>query len=146
MIDTCELSPSYIRAISPYQGGKPISELAREMDSKSRASSSSRPMRIRRIERARAPRDRAQLNELTRYPDGNGFELKQGLMRHHKVAEEQIVLGNGSNDVLELVARAFLHPGTSAVMSQHAFVVYHLATQVAARPRSKYRHANMGMT
>src|SRR5262249_51237115 len=50
-------------------------------------------------------------------------------------SQEQIVLGNGSNDVLELAARAFLHGRASAVMSQHAFVVYHLATQVAGAAR-----------
>jgi len=132
MIDICELSPSYIRAISPYQGGKPISELAREMgleeSSIIKLASNENPAGLSTLARRAIE---AQLNELTRYPDGNGFELKQGLMRRHKVVEGQIVLGNGSNDVLELVARAFLHPGTSAVMSQHAFVVYHLATQVA---------------
>src|SRR6476620_9124693 len=102
MIDTCELSPSYVRAISPYQGGKPISELAREMgleeSSIIKLASNENPggpsaLACRAIE--------AQLNELTRYPDGNGFELKQGLMRRYKIAEGQIVLGNGSNDVLE---------------------------------------------
>ena len=146
MIDTCELSPSYIRAISPYQGGKPISELAREMgleeSSIIKLASNENPGGLSALARRAIE---AQLNELTRYPDGNGFELKQGLMRRHKVAEEQIVLGNGSNDVLELVARAFLHPGTSAVMSQHAFVVYHLATQVAGAteievPAREYGH------
>jgi histidinol-phosphate aminotransferase len=136
MIDACELSASYVRAISPYQGGKPISELAREMGLDEagiiKLASNENPsgpsvLACKAIE--------AQLHDLTRYPDGNGFELKQALAAHCKVSQEQIVLGNGSNDVLELAARAFLHPGASAVMSQHAFIVYHLATQVAGATR-----------
>ena len=68
---------------------------------------------------------------LSRYPDGNGFELKQALSRRLGVAQECIVLGNGSNDVLEMAARAFLAPGLEAVYSQHAFAVYPLAVQGA---------------
>jgi len=132
MIDICELSPGYVRAISPYQGGKPISELAREMGLEEasiiKLASNENPGGLSRLARNAIE---MQLGDLTRYPDGNGYELKQALMSHHKVDEAQIVLGNGSNDVLELVARAFLHAGTSAVMAQHAFIVYHLATQVA---------------
>jgi histidinol-phosphate aminotransferase len=132
MIDACELCPSYIRAISPYQGGKPISELAREMgleeSSIVKLASNENPGGF--SARAREAIER-QLQDLARYPDGNGFELKAALAARCAVGQEQIVLGNGSNDVLELAARAFLHTGTSAVMSQHAFVVYHLATQVA---------------
>jgi histidinol-phosphate aminotransferase len=69
------------------------------------------------------------LDELSRYPDGNGFELKRALSARYGVAEECIVLGNGSNDVLELAARAFLTPGNSALYSQHGFAVYPLAVQ-----------------
>jgi len=72
---------------------------------------------------------RAVLDDLARYPDGNGFELKQALCRRYGVAMENIVLGNGSNDVLDLAARAFLAPGLEAIYSQHAFAVYPLATQ-----------------
>ena len=131
LADLCELSPSYIRAIAPYQPGKPISELAREMglDEKShrQARLEREPARHRR--RARARRSSAAIAELARYPDGNGFELKRRSPRATASASTQIVLGNGSNDVLELVARAFLAPGRSAVYSQHAFAVYPLATQ-----------------
>jgi histidinol-phosphate aminotransferase len=69
------------------------------------------------------------LDELALYPDGNGFELKAAIAAKLGVELGNIVLGNGSNDVLELVARAFLAPGTSAVYSQHAFAVYPLVTQ-----------------
>jgi histidinol-phosphate aminotransferase len=80
-----------------------------------------------------------------RYPDGNGFELKNSLSKKYAVNSEQIVLGNGSNDVLELAARVFLKPGTSAVFSQHAFAVYPLVTQATGAtgivvPAKDYGH------
>ena len=128
--DLCDLSPACIRAIAPYQPGKPASELAREMaiDEKSivKLASNENPRGI-------GPRTRAAieaaLGDLARYPDGNGFELKQALSRRYGIGMDSIVLGNGSNDVLELVAMAFLGAGSSAVYSQHSFAVYPLATQ-----------------
>jgi histidinol-phosphate aminotransferase len=69
------------------------------------------------------------LDEVALYPDGSGFELKAALSQRYGVTSSQIVLGNGSNDVLELAARVFLKPGASAVYSQHAFAVYPLVTQ-----------------
>jgi len=129
-MDPCELSPSYVRSIAPYQPGKPISELAREMGLDERSivklASNENPRGI-------GPRTRAAieaaLGDVARYPDGNGFELKQALAKRYGVDIGSIVLGNGSNDVLELVALAFLGPGRAAVFSQHCFAVYPLATQ-----------------
>jgi histidinol-phosphate aminotransferase len=130
MLDACELSPSYIRAIAPYQPGKPISELAREMGLKEegivKLASNENPLGASPLAREAIG---GQLRDLARYPDGNGFDLKQALSDHHGVRPEQVVLGSGSNDVLDLVARAFLSAGASSVYSQHAFVVYPLATQ-----------------
>src|SRR5689334_20901514 len=136
LIDPCELSPSYVRSIAPYQPGKPIAELAREMGLDEAAiiklASNENPRGIG--PRTRAAID-AALAEVARYPDGNGFELKQALSRRYGVDMSSIVLGNGSNDVLELAALAFLGPGRAAVYSQHAFAVYPLATQArGARP------------
>ncbi|HJV11084.1 MAG TPA: histidinol-phosphate transaminase, partial [Burkholderiales bacterium] len=129
-MDLCELSPSYVRSIAPYQPGKPISELAREMGLDERTivklASNENPRGIG--PRTRAAID-AALPDIARYPDGNGFELKQALARRYHVDMGAVVLGNGSNDVLELVALAFLGPGRAAVFSQHAFAVYPLATQ-----------------
>ena len=146
LMDLCELSPSYVRSIAPYQPGKPISELAREMGLDERAivklASNENPRGI-------GPRTRAAIEaaigEIARYPDGNGFELKQALAKRYHVDMGAIVLGNGSNDVLELVALAFLGPGRAAVYSQHAFAVYPLATQArGARaivvPAKSYGH------
>ena len=130
LMDLCELSPSYVRSIAPYQPGKPISELAREMGLDERSivklASNENPRGIG--PRTRAAID-AALPDIARYPDGNGFELKQSLAHRYHVDMGAVVLGNGSNDVLELVALAFLGPGRAAVFSQHAFAVYPLATQ-----------------
>ena len=63
------------------------------------------------------------------YPDGNGTKLKNVIAQHEKLSSENIILGNGSNEILELAARAFLNPGSSAVASAHAFVVYKIVTQ-----------------
>ena len=130
VIDPCELSPSYVRSIAPYQPGKPISELARELGLKEESivklASNENPRGI-------GPRTRAAiegaLGDIARYPDGNGHDLKVALSRRYAVDAASIVLGNGSNDVLELVAHAFLGPGRAAVYSQHCFAVYPLATQ-----------------
>jgi histidinol-phosphate aminotransferase len=129
-MDPCEISPSYVRSIAPYQPGKPISELARELGLKEetivKLASNENPHGIG--PRTRAAIERA-LAEVARYPDGNGHALKTALAARYGVDMAQIVLGNGSNDVLELVALAFLGPGRAAVYSQHAFAVYPLATQ-----------------
>ena len=146
LMDPCDLSPSYVRSIAPYQPGKPISELAREMGLDERSivklASNENPRGIG--PRTRAAID-AALGEIARYPDGNGFELKQALAKRYGVDMASIVLGNGSNDVLELVALAFLGPGRAAVFSQHCFAVYPLATQArGARsivvPAKSYGH------
>lgn len=130
----CDFAPAYVRAIAPYQPGKPISELAREMGLDEadivKLASNENPLGI-------SPKARAAIagaldggaSVLALYPDGNGFELKSAIAAKLGVELDNIVLGNGSNDVLELVARAFLAPGASAVYSQHAFAVYPLVTQ-----------------
>jgi len=129
-MDLSELSPSYVRSIAPYQPGKPISELVRELGLEEKnivkLASNENPRGIG--PRTRAAID-AALADIARYPDGNGFELKLALSRRYGVDMSSIVLGNGSNDVLELVALAFLAAGRSAVFSQHCFAVYPLATQ-----------------
>ncbi len=145
-MDLCEQSPSYIRAIAPYQPGKPISELAREMGLNEKKivklASNENPLGI--SPKARAAIKKA-LAELGRYPDGNAFELKAALARRHGVPQECIVVGNGSNDLLEMAAGAFLAPGRAAVYSQHAFAVYPLATQARGAtgivvPAKNYAH------
>lgn len=129
-MSVCDLAPGYIRAIAPYQPGKPTSELARELGLDEagivKLASNENPLGV---SPGAARAMRTLLDGLARYPDGNGFELKQALSRRFGVGLDSIVLGNGSNDVLELAARAFLAPGLSAVYAQHAFAVYPLAVQ-----------------
>ena len=137
-------APAYIRAISPYIPGKPITELARQMGIAAekivKLASNENPLGM-------SPRARkaveAALAAVERYPDQ--FDLIAALAERHGVATEQIVLGNGSNDVLDMAARVFLAPGRSAVFSRHAFAVYPLATMSAgaeciAAPAKHYGH------
>jgi histidinol-phosphate aminotransferase len=125
-------APAHIAAIAPYQAGKPITELARELGLDPagivKLASNENPLGLPPSARTAIAR---ALEELSRYPDSNGFELKQAIATKFSVPTESIVLGNGSNDTLELVARAFLAPGTSAVYAQYSFAVYALATQAS---------------
>lgn len=144
-MDICDLAPPYIRAIAPYQPGKPISELAREMglseDGIIKLASNENPLGVS----PHAQRAIQQLLDgLARYPDGNGFELKRALAATYGVGPERIVLGNGSNDVLELAARAFLTPRDSAIYSQHAFAVYPLAVQAVGATGIEVPARNFG--
>ena len=123
------LAPDYIRAIMAYQPGKPISELAREMgipeESIVKLASNENPLGMSARARDAAI---AAIGEVSRYPDGGAFALKKALCERFGVKPEQLVIGNGSNDILELASQAFLAPGLSAVYSRHAFAVYPLAT------------------
>lgn len=123
-----------IEDIAPYQPGKPLSELAREYNISNAIKLASNENPLGPGDRARAAA-RAALEEIGRYPDGGGFALKRALARHLGVAPEQVTLGNGSNDVLELMARTFAADGGEVVYAQHAFAVYELATlAIGARP------------
>lgn len=122
-----------VRGLQPYQPGKPIEELERELGLSNivKLASNESPLGPSRnaIQAARAA-----LDQITRYPDGNGFALKSSLAALHSVTADAITLGNGSNDVLEFVARAFVTSRDEVVFSQHAFAVYPLVTQaVGAR-------------
>ena len=122
--------PDYIRAIAPYVPGKPVEELAREMGLDPakivKLASNENPLGASPKVKAAIT---AQLDEITRYPDGAGFALKSKIAEKFGVSHEVIVLGNGSNDVLELATLAYLPPGASAVYAQHSFAVYMLAAQ-----------------
>jgi histidinol-phosphate aminotransferase len=139
-----EQALSYVRAISPYQPGKPITELAREMgipvDRIVKLASNENPLGM-------SPKAKlaveAAIAGVERYPDQ--FELIAKVAERCGVAAGQVVLGNGSNDVLDLIARVFLAAGRSAVFAQHAFAVYPLATlstgaELIATPAKNYGH------
>jgi histidinol-phosphate aminotransferase len=145
-MDLCDNAPPYIRSIAPYQPGTPISELARELNLREadivKLASNENPLGLSPLAAAAIP---GAVQELSRYPDGSGYALKQALAGKLGVAPERIVLGNGSNDVLEMVARAFLSPAVNAVYAQHAFAVYPLATQATGArgievPAREYGH------
>ncbi len=126
--DFAALANAGIRGLSPYQAGKPIEELQRELglDHIVKLASNENPLGPSpRVLEACAQ----AAQSLTLYPDSNGFELKRALSERFDIAPEQITLGNGSNDLLDLIARVFLAPGTSSVFSQYGFIVYPIATQ-----------------
>jgi histidinol-phosphate aminotransferase len=124
----CDLAPSYIRSIAPYQPGKPISELERELGISGIVKLASNENPLGASPAAVAAMQNA-IKTIALYPDGNGFELKDALVKRYGVAHANVTLGNGSNDLLELSARAFLTVGDKVVYSAHAFAVYALATQ-----------------
>ncbi|HEY1057583.1 MAG TPA: histidinol-phosphate transaminase [Limnobacter sp.] len=130
MSQLTELAPQFIRAIAPYKAGKPVSDVVRELglnpETVVKLASNENPLGLGSKAKAAIAQAAADLG---RYPDANGFALKAKLSAKHSVKPEQITLGNGSNDVLELAAKAFLTQGTNAVFSQYAFAVYPLATQ-----------------
>ena len=123
-----DLAVAGIQGLHPYQPGKPVSELEREygLSDIVKLASNENPLGPGEAVNAAIA---AALPELTRYPDANGFELKAALAARHGVPPECITLGNGSNDVLVLLAESFLAPGLEAVYSRHAFAVYALAVQ-----------------
>ncbi|MEN8718667.1 MAG: histidinol-phosphate transaminase [Oceanococcaceae bacterium] len=130
-----------VRGMVAYETGKPVEEIARDygVTRISKLASNENPLGC-------SPRVQQRLArgvDWSRYPDGAGHALKTALVAHHPgIDRGQITLGNGSNDILELLARTFLAPGRNAVASAHAFAVYGLATkacgaelrEVPARP------------
>ena len=132
---TFPTAPAHIQAIAPYVGGKPIDELAREMGipvaSIVKLASNENPLGMPQSAQLAM---QTAMNDLGRYPDGNAFEVKVAISQKVGVPADWITLGNGSNDILELAARAYVQAGDSAVYAQYSFVVYALATQaVGAR-------------
>ncbi len=117
-----------VRQLVPYVPGKPIEELERELGLSNIIKLASNENPLGPGKKALAAIE-AALPQLTLYPDGNGFHLKAALAKKYALESNQITLGNGSNELLELVARAFLAPGLEAMFSQHAFAVYPIVTQ-----------------
>jgi len=124
----CDLALDAVKALLPYQPGKPIDELERELGL-------TNIVKLASNENPLGPSDlvkqaiQKSINEVSLYPDGNGFALKQALAKKNGITSEMITLGNGSNDVLDIIARVFLTQGREAIFSEYAFVVYAIATQ-----------------
>ncbi len=123
-----DLTAPGIAGLMPYQPGKPIDELERELGI-------SNSIKLASNENPFGPSPKAieaaskVLDTVALYPDGGGFALRNAIAEYHGVEAECITIGNGSNEILELVARLFLIPGTQAMFSQHAFAVYPIVTQ-----------------
>jgi histidinol-phosphate aminotransferase len=133
-----------VRALTPYLPGKPISELERELgisDSIKLASNENPRGASPKVSMAVS----GALREMARYPDGGGYDLRQRLAEKHQVDPLSITLGNGSNDVLDMVARVFLTPGSESLYSEYAFAVYPISSQavgakLVVTPAKAYGH------
>lgn len=119
-----------IQSLTPYVPGKPIEELRRELGLH-------RVIKLASNENPIGPSPRAlaalvgATDSLHRYPDGGGHRLRHVLAERWKVSSEHIILGNGSDELLGLLARAFLAPGDDAVMADHTFVIYRMEVTAA---------------
>jgi len=124
MCDFFSLATTGVQGLKPYQPGKPLEELEREYGISNAVKLASNenplgpsPMVLEALKNLCTPEG------IARYPDGSGFRLKHALSQHLGIPEQQITLGNGSNDILEIIARTFVTPEQAIMFSQHAFAV-----------------------
>lgn len=134
-MDIRHLVPEWIRTLTPYPPGKPIEEVERELgiSGSIKLASNENPL-------GPSPRAMAAVADALRtvhlYPDGSAFYLRRRLAERHGVSPDDILVGNGSNEIIELIVRTFLRPRDEAVMADQAFVIYRMVVQaVAATPR-----------
>jgi histidinol-phosphate aminotransferase len=126
------LTSDNILGLVPYSPGKPVEELERELGITG-------SIKLASNENPLGPSPKAiaaitgHLHKLNRYPDGAGFYLKEGISRKHGWPTEGIILGNGSNELLDIIVRTFLLPGEEAIYAEPSFVVYKMAAQAADR-------------
>lgn len=124
----------YVSAINPYVTGKPIEELERELGIKGSIKLASNENPLGASPLALAAIKGVDMN-ISRYPDGDGFYLKESLSRRLSVSPEEVMLGNGSNELIDIAVRTFMGPGDEAVMGQPSFAVYPIAVQaVGGKP------------
>lgn len=119
-----------IASLVPYVPGKPLEELQRELGL-------SRVIKLASNENPCGPSPKAlaaisnATGSLNRYPDGSGYRLREALAERWKVSRDQVILGNGSDEIIGLLAQAFLSPGDEAVMADQTFVIYKLQAMAA---------------
>lgn len=131
--DLLKLATPGVAGLQPYHPGKPVEELERELGIGDIVKLASNENPLGTGDRAREAIK--AMADFSRYPDGNGFSLKATLAQYHGVEPDQITLGNGSNDILELIARSIVSPGQEVIISEHAFAVYPLVTRaIGAKP------------
>ncbi|MGH8415589.1 MAG: aminotransferase class I/II-fold pyridoxal phosphate-dependent enzyme, partial [Gammaproteobacteria bacterium] len=126
--DLMELCMPGVRGLKPYEPGKPISELQRELGLSDIIKLASNENPLGPSPKALAA-VRAAVTNLALYPDGQTYGLRQAIAARHGVAPECITFGDGSDQNIEFLARVFLGPGRNAVFSKHAFAVYKIVTQ-----------------
>jgi len=122
-------APEYVLAVKPYVPGKPIEELERELGIKGslKLASNENPLGPSRLALEAL---KGSLEGLNRYPDGSGYYLKEKLASSLNISPESLILGNGSNELLDIAVRTFMKPGDEAVMAAPSFVVYSLSTKI----------------
>lgn len=125
--DLINLATTAVAGLHPYQPGKPVEELERELGIRNiiKLASNENPLGSGK----KARQVMASMVELSRYPDGNAHDLKNALAKKHNVHTDQITIGNGSNEILELITRAITESQHEVIFSAHAFAVYALVTQ-----------------
>jgi histidinol-phosphate aminotransferase len=145
-----ELTQPQIQAIQPYIPGKPISELQRELGLTHISKLASNENPLGASPKVYAAVEKA-LKDIARYPDGNAFSLRKTLGEFVGRPMQQIAVGNGSNELLELVGRVFAGPGDEIVYSQYGFAVYPITAQIVGAkgvevPAKDYGHDLMAMS
>ena len=116
-----------LTSLRPYVPGKPLTELERELGISGSIKLASNENPLGPSPQVRAVLE-AQISDLSRYPDGGAYELRRALAAHHDVDAACVTVGNGSNDVLDMVARVFLWSGRESLFSQYAFAVYPISS------------------
>ncbi len=138
-------APKHIASITPYPPGKPIEELEREygISGSIKLASNENPLgpSPKAIEAIHAA-----LSKLNRYPDGSGFYLRRKLAEKYNIPFDGIMLGNGSNELIELAIRAFMTPGDEVIMPAPSFLLYRLVVQwMGGKPVAVPLKANLGI-
>jgi histidinol-phosphate aminotransferase len=150
-VDSCDyfsLALPSVQSLQPYLPGKPIEELQRELGLSNivKLASNENPLGLsEKVVQA----IQSVLKEGARYPDGNGYILKKALVDFYRQKDQvfainQLTLGNGSNDVLELIARAFVSPSDEVIFSEYAFAVYAIVTQAVGAKAVEVPAINWG--
>ncbi|MBW1961058.1 MAG: histidinol-phosphate transaminase [Deltaproteobacteria bacterium] len=136
--------PEHILSITPYQPGKPLDELKRETDARRTIKLASNenplgpsPLALKAIEHT--------LNRIHRYPDSRGYELTEKLSARLGVEPRQIVLGNGSDDIIAMLTRALLKPGDEAIAAKPSFLMYDIAVRCSGAELIEVPLKNLGI-
>jgi histidinol-phosphate aminotransferase len=129
-MDMLKYVPEWVLKLTPYQPGKPIEELEREYGVHDSIKIASNENPLGPSPKAVAAIT-AALPDLHRYPDGDAFYLKQRLSEKLRIDRSRLIIGNGSNELIEMIVRTFMRVGESIVAGKHAFAIYHLCVQAA---------------